>query len=77
MPKQKLPLWKKLYNYAKAALFFTLALMYVFWSVDIIPDFAGPIIGFADDAIVLVLVTWLTFGLQALIPGGPFGGKKK
>ena len=46
---------------AKAAFFFILAMSYLFWTVDIIPD-KFPVIGFVDDAILLLVAAWVIRG---------------
>lgn len=48
----------KLAAYFKAAIFMTIALSYLFWSVDVIPDALGPVVGFLDDAIVFFFAAW-------------------
>ena len=52
----------KFWAWIKATIFITLALMYIFWAADFIPDFVGPGVGFVDDAIIFLLAAWAIRG---------------
>jgi len=53
---------EKLAAWLKVVVFATLALAYLFWNLDVIPDIAGPIVGRVDDAIILLVSAWAIRG---------------
>ena len=46
----------------KALIFLSLGLTYLFWSFDVLHDTLLPVIGWTDDAIVLLIVAWVIRG---------------
>ena len=46
---------KTMVNILITLTFFAAAFAYLFWSIDIIPDRIGPVIGWIDDAIIFVI----------------------
>jgi uncharacterized membrane protein YkvA (DUF1232 family) len=48
----------KMAAWLKAAVFGGLALAYIFWALDVVPDALGPVVGRVDDTIVFLIAAW-------------------
>lgn len=72
----------KLWAWIKVIVFGGLALLYMFWALDIIPDTIGGPVGYIDDAIIWLFAAWAIRGAIKTIwekKGdfiSNFGGKK-